>query len=703
MSRGGLSLREKFLVALLIAAALPFVAGLVVVETFGYRHLLAERGKFHETEALMLAQAIDQQSAANASQLRTWLAAEPQLIAFVIGENRAAEGRPPEEIARETRRLDEIWPALPPQDPQLRAVLENPASNSLRQYRALHPDTAEILVTDARGRLVAATGKTSDVEQSDESWWQTGATLPQDGQWTDALRFDASSEVFSNDLVLPLYDGKSLAGLAKMSVDVTSVFTRLGYNGSDAGEVWEIVLPDGQVLASSARAQSSAQQRLPRQTLEALKKHAKGWTITADRNGEQRMTGHVALGPDGQNPNAFVVFSSSRDAAVEPLRRNFLWIGVAGASLLALCLLVGFHLIRRRILTPLAALGHAARSISAIARRHQSVQPDDARLREQHARAEIDLQTIQAIRTGDEIESLAQDVAAMTARVLRYQRELEAEVAATTSVIREDLEMAREFQHALLPSHYPDIPPASAHNPLRLRFAHFYQPASTVGGDFFDLIELDENRAGVLIADVMGHGARSALVTAILRALVRNRADETRDPGAFLADLNRHFIEVISRSGQTLFVTAFFLILDTRKATAAWAVAGHPAPLRTRRASGKPPRPLWSEPPRQPALGLVADAEYHTAESPLKPGDIFLLFTDGAVEAENPDGVAFGTERLAASFDQALDGPMAAMPAKIVCDVSSFQQRLNYDDDVCIVAVEAVGPPPTNAKLRDER
>ena len=108
-----------------------------------------------------------------------------------------------------------------------------------------------------------------------------------------------------------------------------------------------------------------------------------------------------------------------------------------------------------------------------------------------------------------------------------------------------------------------------------------------------------------------------------------------------------------------------------------------------RRGSGKPPEPLWTEPPHQPALGLIADAVFHTTESPLKPGDVFLLYTDGAVEAENPAGEHFGTERLAASFDEALDGPMAAMPAKIVCDVTAFQKRRNYDDDVCLVAVEA--------------
>jgi serine phosphatase RsbU (regulator of sigma subunit) len=685
-----LGLREKFLVALLIAAALPFVAGLVVVETFGYRHLLAERGKFHEMEALMLAHSIEQESAADAGHLRTWLAAEPELIRFIHAKNLEAGSRPPDDVALETRRLDESWASLPSEDPRLLAVLRNPASQSLLNYRAIHADTAEILVTDARGRLLAATGKTSDFEQADEAWWTKGAALPDGAQWTDALRFDASSGVFSHDIVLPLHHGGALAGVVKMSIDVTSLFSRLGYTDPETGEVWQIALPDGRVLASSARGTELAEQRLPDGTLAALRSGPKGWAITPDQNGGQRMTGFVSIGPDPRHPNAYVVFSSSRDATVEPLRRNFLWIGMLGFALLAICLMVGFHLIRRRILAPLSDLGHAARSISAIARLHQSPDGDEKKLREHHARAEIDLQNIQSIRTGDEIETLAQDVAAMTSRVLRYQREMEAEVAAKTSVIREDLEMAREFQQALLPSHYPEIPPAAAHNPLRLKFAHFYQPASTVGGDFFDLIELDENRAGILIADVMGHGARSALVTAILRALVRNRAGETKDPGSFLEDLNRHFMEVISRSGQTLFVTAFFMILDTRKASASWAVAGHPAPLRTRRGNGRAPEPLWTEPPRQPALGLVADAEYRTTESPLKPGDIFLLFTDGAVEAENPDGEIFGGERLAASFDQALDGPMAAMPAKIVCDVSAFQKRLNYDDDVCLVAVEAV-------------
>lgn len=685
-----MGLQGKFVVALLVAAALPFLVGLAVFESTGYQHVLRERGKFHQLEALSLARAIEQASRDQGELLRTWLAADPALPGFISQKNQEAARRTPEEIARQIRRLDEIWTSLPADDPQLVAVLGNQGAASLRKYLGLHPEVAEVMATDLHGGLVAATGKTSDFDQSDEPWWQKGATLGSGHQWTDVLKFDASSGVFSLDVIIPVHADKALSGVVKMSVNVTSLFARLGFDGEEFGERWEIVLPDGRILASSKSGFLPLRDRLPETNLEALLSNGKGWTQVRQGDEKARMAGFVGMGVPGLRPNAYVLFSSRLDDVVGPLNKSLLQIGLAAAALLTVCTLWGFHLIRRTILRPLSALGRSAQSISATARLHRAPHDDEQRLREQHERAEMDLMTIQAIQTGDEVESLAADLAAMASRVLRYQRELETEVATKTSVIRDDLELAREFQNALLPSRYPDMPPLAVHNPLRLQFAHFYQPASTVGGDFFDLIELDEHRAGILIADVMGHGARSALITAILRALVRNRARTTDTPGAFLSDLNRHLIEVISRSGQTLFVTAFFLILDTRHGRASWAVAGHPAPLRVRRGSGKAPEPLWTQPRHQPALGLLPDAAYRTEESPLKPGDVFLLFTDGAIEAENPTGEHFGTARLAASFDEALDGPMAAMPAKIVCDVTAFQRRRNYDDDVCLVAVEAV-------------
>ena len=688
MTLRGMGLQGKFVTALLVAAALPFLLGLLVLETLGYRHLLAERGKLHQIEALTLVNALDQAARHQAAQMRTWLTAKPRIAEF-LAEANASTRSDAEEIA-ETRRIDPTWPSLALDDPQVLAVTANDASDSLRTYQKLHPEVAEILLTDRRGRLIAATAKSSDLDQSDETWWQTGATLSPGTSWSDVLRLDASANVFSVDLVIPVHRGREFLGVMKISEDVSTLFSRLPFDGEAMGERWQIVLADGRVLASSKPGFRSLETTVSKPFFQTLLRQRRGWTIAGDEHNEDRMMGFVALDNDGEQASAHVVFSSLRDDVVAPLQRSFLWLGVVGALLFATCTFIGFRLVQRNILQPLSTLGQAARSISATATLHDPHGGDQFTADAERRRAEIDLESIRAIHTGDEVESLAGDLAVMSSRVLRYHRELEAEVAAKTAVIREDLEMARQFQQALLPSSYPPVPADDIHDPLRLAFSHFYQPATTVGGDFFDIIELDEHRAGVLIADVMGHGARSALVTAILRALVRNLSAETSDPGTFLGELNHHLHEVISRSGQTLFVTAFLLVLDTREGSAMWAVAGHPSPLRVRRGSGKKPQPLWTEPQHQPALGLLPDAAFRTERSKLAAGDVFLLFTDGLFEAENPDGQPFGSDRLAHSFDDALDGPMAAMPAKIVCDVTAFQRRHQSDDDICIVAVEAI-------------
>jgi serine phosphatase RsbU (regulator of sigma subunit) len=684
-----MGLQGKFVIALFVSAVLPFLVGLAVFETSGFQHLLNERGKLHHSEAHHLAAELDQSADELGELLQTWLTADPALPQYVAACNRELAQRPPEEVARETRLIEDLWPSLTPSDGRLRAVLSNAGAESLHRFGALNPEVAEVLVTDARGRLIAATNKSSDFDQADEDWWRQGAALGKSGRWTDVLRYDASSRVFSLDVVLPLHEDGALAGVVKISMDVSSLFKQLGRGGVVTNGKWEVVLADGRILARSSGGLVPLQEMVTPRILAILRRDDGGWFLAGDDKGEAWMTGFTAIGPVDGLPTAHILLSSRREDVVGPLQKRFLQIGGAAALVLILCTMAGFHLVRRDILQPLSALRKASRSVAARAGLRW---PEGAgRQAADRESTEDHLKNISRIRTGDEIEALACDLSAMSRRVLSYQRELENEVASKTSVIQEELELARQFQHALLPARYPEIPPDAAANPLRLKFAHFYQPASTVGGDFFDLIELDENRVGILIADVMGHGARSALITAILRALVRNHTTDAGEPGVFLADLNRHLHEIISRGGQTLFVTAFFLVLDTREGRALWAVAGHPSPLRVRRGSGKEPAPLWDGPHHQPALGLVSDAVFQTHESQLHAGDVFLLFTDGASEAENPSGETFGIRRLAASFDQALDGPMAAMPAKIVYDVSAFQCRQAYEDDVCIVVVEAVG------------
>ena len=682
-----MGLRGKFALALAIAALLPLAVGLVVLQTFGFKHLLNSKGRTYEAEARALSRSLESSVEAQAGNFWSWVAADPALPDYL--------SRGPATPAPDLKETDKIWTTLKDDSPLLREILGNPGSTSLLRFTAGQKAVAEVLVADLQGRVVAASRKSSDYDQSDENWWKVGSTLPESAMWTDVLHYDESAGVFSLDLVMPVHRQGTIQGVAKLVLDVTPLFQQLRTSRDDDGGQLEILLPDGRILARSGNASyQPLGASVDGESLLKISYALNGWSLTRAGGGE-RMTGFAAIqsrSADRRMSEAggYILFSSPKEVVTAPLRRQISMIGFGAGLATLLCLLGGYALVDRKILRPVAVLGQAARSVAATAHLRNDSGMSDNEAFALRKTAEEDLLRIQSIQTGDEVQELAEDFGAMTHRVMRYHRELEAEVDAKTSLIREELEMAREFQNALMPTSFPEVPAHLAKDPLRLGFAHFYQPASTVGGDFFDLVELDEHRTGVLIADVMGHGARSALVTAILRALVRNHVSAAADPGTFLGVLNRGLFEVIERSHQTLFVTAFFMVLDTRECKVSWGVAGHPSPLRARRSTGNPPQLLWTGAQRQPALGLMPESVYQTSTSSIRAGDVFLLYTDGVVEAENPSGKDFGIQRLVTTFDEALDGPLAAMPAKVVCEVAAFQKRRHHDDDVCVVAVEVI-------------
>jgi phosphoserine phosphatase RsbU/P len=682
-----LGLRAKIALALAIAAVLPLLVGLIALETFGFDHLLDTKGRLYESEARTLARSLENAVESEAGHFWSWIAADPALPEFL------ATPMPPvgkEEVVA----IEKRWPKLSVDDPVLQGILNNPASQSLSRYVASHPQAAEILVTEATGHVVAATRKTTDYDQSDEEWWTIGRSLREGGMWTEVLHFDASAGVFSLDLVMPLHRDGEFLGVAKLVLDVSPLFLSLRPTEDNDRARLEILLSDGHILARTGdKGFQPLKEKLESDSLLCVRVGRTGWTLTGQGTDDERMTGFAAIqSPEIDRklfePGGYVLYSSPKNVVVAPLRRQVLLIGAVAGLATGLCVLAGYALVDRKILQPVAMLSQATRALAETVRLRKDPTLSESEADSKRRAAREDLERIESIKTGDEVEDLAADFGIMTSRVMRYHRELESEVDAKTALLREELEMAREFQNALLPSGYPDTTRHS--DALRLGFAHFYQPASTVGGDFFDLMELDEHRTGVLIADVMGHGARSALVTAILRAVVRNHVISAGNPGDFLGILNRELHDVIERSQQTLFVTAFFMVLDTREAKATWAVAGHPAPLRARRSTGNPPQLLWNGAQKQPALGLMGDMVYHTSSSPIRAGDVFLLFTDGVVEAESPAGKEFGMPRLISTFDESLDGPLAAMPAKIVCEVAAYQKRRHHDDDVCVVAVEVL-------------
>lgn len=266
----------------------------------------------------------------------------------------------------------------------------------------------------------------------------------------------------------------------------------------------------------------------------------------------------------------------------------------------------------------------------------------------------------------------------------------EIEKDARTAEIDRDLQFARQFQQALLPdeAHYPAVPnaPFAA---LRLNFHHIYQPALSLGGDFFDVIKLSEHRAGIFIADVMGHGARSALVTAILRTIFQELAPQASDPGQLLTLVNQRFHPIIEDSHQFLFVSAAYLVIDTEQATATYASAGHPAPVWADRVAQQV-TPLAEDFDTGPALGLLGEAVYNNYQVPVKAGDIFLLFTDGLAEAPNAVGEEFGEARLCAIVQEHLHNAANPLLQSVLNAVNQFTGATTLPDDLCLVAVEVL-------------
>ena len=240
-----------------------------------------------------------------------------------------------------------------------------------------------------------------------------------------------------------------------------------------------------------------------------------------------------------------------------------------------------------------------------------------------------------------------------------------------------------------MPREYPKIPTPGCSDALELKFHHVYTAASTVGGDFFDMVKLSDHSVGVFIADVMGHGARSALVTAILRTLIQDFVHDTSEPAAFLEIVNRHFHEIVKQSKEFIFVSTLYLLIDTESEEVRFASAGHPSPLFADRERGSV-TPLFEGLRDNPALGLFPSSTYEQHVKGIIPGDIFFLFTDGAYEATNENGKEFGLAGMRKVIASHLLESSAEIDEAIVGAITGFLGQSSPTDDICLVSVEVM-------------
>ncbi len=262
------------------------------------------------------------------------------------------------------------------------------------------------------------------------------------------------------------------------------------------------------------------------------------------------------------------------------------------------------------------------------------------------------------------------------------------ELAQKNREMRADLDMARELQEALLPQQYPCFPAGAAPKESALHFCHRYNPASSVGGDFFDVVALSDTEAGVFICDVMGHGVRAALVTAIVRGWVEELKPISHDPGRFLTEINRRLVSTLRQTRTPMFVSALYLVMDVAAGEIRFANAGHPSPLHLRRDAGAVEPLRFADSKPGPALGVFEDSVYATALRPLAVRDVVVVFTDGLFEVDSRHQEQYGLDRLLTAVRQRVHQPLSVLLDELLADIQLFSGAGEFVDDVCLVGIE---------------
>lgn len=263
------------------------------------------------------------------------------------------------------------------------------------------------------------------------------------------------------------------------------------------------------------------------------------------------------------------------------------------------------------------------------------------------------------------------------------------EIERKNSQMEQELIMAGKVQQAMLPQIYPAFTPHASIEPSILEFHHRYLPAGKVSGDFFHVSRISDHLAGIFICDVMGHGVRSAMITSMLRALVEELQSAADEPGQLLERLNEDLFAILRQNDETMYATAIYMVVDTANLRICWASAGHPSPLHLRGHDSVELLPLSKE-KRGKVLGLVAATSYQTSEAILQPGDRLLLYTDGVYEIFSGEK-EFGINGIITALEQNLTLSTPRLLDKVLHSARAFGDSKDFEDDVCLLAMDATG------------
>ena len=243
--------------------------------------------------------------------------------------------------------------------------------------------------------------------------------------------------------------------------------------------------------------------------------------------------------------------------------------------------------------------------------------------------------------------------------------------------LRQELGVAAKMQESILPTDFP--------TDSRYELHAWMTPAREVGGDFYDFFKLENDRLGMVVADVSGKGVPAALFMMVSRTLVKGTAIGQADPAKCLAEVN----DLLQESNEeSMFVTLFYTSLDPRTGRLDFANGGHNLPFVVKK-SGEV-RQIKSD--AGLVLGVMPDFEFPGGSVVLEPGDVFFLYTDGVTEAMNADGEEFGEEELAEVLAECVGSKAADVSRHVVQAVQDHAGDAPQSDDITCMALRYLGP-----------
>jgi serine phosphatase RsbU (regulator of sigma subunit) len=262
------------------------------------------------------------------------------------------------------------------------------------------------------------------------------------------------------------------------------------------------------------------------------------------------------------------------------------------------------------------------------------------------------------------------------------QKKLEQDLILANNQLSHDLQMARKVQLKI-------IPDFSVFSKIKkLNIGCTYLSIDIMGGDIYDVIKLNEDRYAFFIADVSGHGAPAAMITAMIKVSFIVHSTQLKNgnnkPNEILSLVNEDIYSVIGGTGY--FVSAYYGIIDTKRETLSYTTGGHHPALLYRKKEDKTEK-LKIE---GTLLGVFDSliAEYGLGEVDIKKGDKIFLFTDGISEARNPSGELFGKRRIYKFVDQNGKLSPQELVNKLIGEVYSFCEGEKQGDDKAILCIE---------------